>query len=519
MNIVITNARELIERYKGIDMSKIIEEKVGWIIKKGFEDHFRKIWIPEVKEDIILENLDYDEKKPIEVKQVEQPEQEEQEEYFDPKEFLYSKGANNKTGVEEYAINIQKIVNYFCEKYDFVSVDLGNKDQLFLYNGKYYEGKARGFIREKCEELLESYAKVNPINEIKEKIINKNYADRKIFEELNPNFIPLNNGVWDIGNKKLISHSPHYNFKTIIEIDYDKEATCPNWLHFLEETLYPQDIQVVQEWFGFQLLTEYLLKKAVILLGERDTGKTVFLEVLTNFIGERNKTGLSLQKISSGNDFVKLSLKDKYSNIYDDLSSKDMNDGGNFKVATGGGNISAEEKFGGFHQFRNYAKHSFATNKIPPVNDTDDMAYYSRWIVLRFDNVPDKLDLNLKKKLFKENQGILNWALEGLYRLLGKGSFSYTNSPLEVKKIMEMSGDQLIQFGEACLDPMEGGKVTKDQMYMVYSTWANRNKKPLLSKEQLGRRLNRKVPYLLSKRDVERYWANVKFKSDVVGLV
>jgi hypothetical protein len=67
--------------------------------------------------------------------------------------------------------------------------------------------------------------------------------------------------------------------------------------------------------------------------------------------GERNKTGLSLQKITGGSDFTKLSLKGKHANIYDDLSSKDINDGGSFKIATGGGFISAEEKFGDCVQF------------------------------------------------------------------------------------------------------------------------------------------------------------------------
>ena len=318
--------------------------------------------------------------------------------------------------------------------------------------------------------------------------------------------------MFDIENKQLLPHTPEAYFKTVIPIDYNKEAKCPLWFNFLEETLYPEDIPVIQEWFGFQLYREYLIKKAIICLGQRDTGKTVLLEVLTNFIGEKNKTGISLQNIGNGSEFIKLSLRDKHSNIYDDLSSKDINDGGNFKIATGGGNISAEEKFGDYYQFRNYAKHTFATNKIPPVKDNDDMAYYSRWMIIRMDNQPEKKDLFLKKKIFKENSGILNWALEGLYRLLDKGDFSYNKSPEEVKRIMEMSGDPLIQFGEEVLK-YGIGNVSKDNMYEIYSIWANEFDKPMLSKEQLGRRLNQKVKYLVAKNGAkERYWDNVKIK-------
>ena len=72
-----------------------------------------------------------------------------------------------------------------------------------------------------------------------------------------------------------------------------------------------------------------------------------------------------------------------------------------------------------------------------------------------------------------------------------------------------MSGDCLIQFGEEVLEQSDE-KISKEKMYEVYCVWANENKKPILSKEQLGRRLNQKVTYLVAKKgSKERFWANV----------
>ena len=83
-----------------------------------------------------------------------------------------------------------------------------------------------------------------------------------------------------------------------------------------------------------------------------------------------------------------------------------------------------------------------------------------------------------------------------------------TNHSIDLK-IMEMSGDPLIQFGVEVLE-QSGEKVSKEQMYEVYSMWANETDKPILSKEQLGRRLNQKVKYLVAKTGAkERYWDNV----------
>ncbi len=416
---------------------------------------------------------------------------------------------------KKYVLDIDEVADYFCKEYSFVTIPNDQRDVLYMFNGKYYERGAKSFIKKHCEKLLGKYAKINPITEIIAKIERRKHVPQEEFEIVDENLIPIENGIWNIKEKKLMYHSPKYYFKTIIPIIYNEDAKCPKFFKFLEEALYPEDMKTLQEWFGFQLFRKYFIKKAIILLGETDTGKTVLIDVLTKFIGDINKTGLSLQKISGGNDFVKLSLKDKHSNIYDDLSSQDLSDGGNFKVATGGGNISAEEKFGGFYQFRNYAKHTFATNKIPPVKDSDDMAYYSRWIIFRLDNPPEKKDPFLKDKLTTEEElsGMFNWALEGLYSILEDGDFSYNKTPKEVKVIMEMSGDNLIQFGGEALEQEDGHKITKENMYEIYCFWANKNKKPVLSKEQLGRRLNQKITYLISKRSKERYWENVNLKS------
>ncbi len=417
---------------------------------------------------------------------------------------------------KSYIVDVEEVANWLCDKYDFITLAGKKRDVLWIYNGKFYEQTGRQFIRETCEKILGKYAKNNPLNEITSKVERRNYQDSKIFDEIDINLLPLKNGVFNLKTKKIEPHNPEKRFTTILPINYDAEAKCPVWLNFVSEAIYPEDVPVLQEWFGFNLYRKYLIKKALICLGDTDTGKTVMLDSLTGFVGEENKTGISLQNISSSNDFTKLFLRRKYSNIYDDLSSKDMSDGGNFKVATGGGYISAEEKFGDYAQFKNYAKHTFATNKIPPVKDTDDMAYYSRWIIIRFDNTPKEMDLFLKEKILKEKDGIFNWALVGLYRLLKTGCFSYKKTPEEVRKMMEMSGDPLIQFGEAVLEKEAGARISKEDMYEVYILWANEEEKPLLSKEQLGRNLNQKVTYLVPKKDKERFWANGVIKEEWV---
>jgi P4 family phage/plasmid primase-like protien len=426
-------------------------------------------------------------------------------------DFIITKYKDNGE-VKSKKVDIEKVSNYLLQKHNFKTWFGKKSDYCFNFDGKIYSTKSRGLVKVECEELLNSYCRKNLVEEIYDKIKRKSKIEREEFEKLDTNYIPLENGIWDIENKKLIPHSKDFNFTFLIPQEFHEDAKCPNWFKFIDESLYPEDIPVMQEWFGFLLYREYFIKKGIICVGEQNTGKSVLLDTAIKFIGDLNKCGLSLQKITSGSDFTKLSLKGKHANVYDDLSSNDLSDGGAFKVATGGGYISGEEKFGEYQEFRSFAKQMFATNKIPPVKDNDDLAYFGRWIVFKFDNVPEKLDPFLRKKLWskEEMSGILNWALEGLYRLLENGKFSYRKDSEEIKLVMEMSGNPLAQFSGEVLQKEDGNVITKDEMFKYYSLWCSETNRPRLSKEMLGRRLESACSYILATKDKARIWKNAK---------
>ncbi len=336
--------------------------------------------------------------------------------------------------------------------------------------------------------------------------------DREEFEDIPEELICLENGIYNIKTKKLEEHNPKYYFKTKLSIDYNKEADCILIKKFLQDILYDEDIPVMQEWFGYNLYKRYFIKKAMILFGIKDTGKTILLNLLMAFISRKNTCGISLQRISSGDKFALSSLKDKFANVFDDLSSQDLKDQGGFKIATGGGFITAEYKFGDSFQFLNHAKHIFATNKIPPVEDVEDDAYYDRWLPIPFDNQFEKKDQDkflLDKLTTKEElSGLLNYALKGLERLLDTGVFSYKKDSDEIRRIMERHSDSLSAFVQDVLFEKTGNKITKEDMYNIYSIYVKDNKLSKLSKTQLGRRLQKYCYYILAKHGRKRYWIN-----------
>jgi len=440
--------------------------------------------------------------------------------------FLYDVG-NGKLRV-----CINTTANYIKDQKPIKTIWGTKNETCWVYNKGVWKPNGREYIKTMTEELINDHCKTNTVNEIYDKIKRTTNISWEQFNKTPIGKVCLKNGVYDFKTMTLEEHNPNYYFKSQIPIKYNKKAKCPTIMNFFEQTFYPEDLPIIQEWIGFQLFNQYFIKKAVILFGEKDTGKTVFLNLLTTFIGKPNCAGLSLQQISNGNTFSKACLKDKYANIFDDLSSTDIMDNGGFKIATGGGYITGEVKFGDQFQFLNYAKHTFACNKIPNVKEVEDDAYFSRWIPIPLDNqVPNEdRDTFLINKLTAETElsGLLNWAIEGLKRLLKKGGFSYDKTCQEIKTIMTRHGNSLVAFSQDCLKRDDGHEIVKRDLYEVYTKYCQLTDRPRMSYNQVSRSLSKITGYVTAKRDSSgktRVWSNVSVnkryffeKSDLKSL-
>jgi len=417
------------------------------------------------------------------------------------------------------SISIPNFVDYILTRFNFKTINGTKTDQIYIFEGGIYRLKGEQVIKKFSEEKLGKYSKTNLVKEIIEKIKRKTMIDFEDFDITPIHLIPLENGMYNIHTNTLEEYNSELYFKFKLPVYFDVNANCDMFLKLINEILYPQDIDIIQEWFGFCLYRKYFIKKGCIWVGESDTGKTTLLKILEGLIGEKNLSGLSLQRISANDKFGLSSLHNKQLNSYDDLSSRDINDGGGFKIVTGGGRITAERKFGDSFKFMNYSKLLFACNKIPPVKDIDDPAYFSRWIPVSFDNQVEVAEQNpnLAEECLKESSGIFNWTLIGLIRLLKNNKFSFYGSPDEVKTIMCRSGNPLYSFAQDVLERDDGGEISKEQIYQIYLIYVNEKGHSSLSKEQLGRQLKKVVSYIDQGKKNVRHWKNVKINSRYDG--
>ena len=414
------------------------------------------------------------------------------------------------------------LAKYIVNKYSIVTI--GEKDrEIYVYQNGYYKLAENIIIFPEVQRILAQYVNKNAKMETLHKIADMTSFPRSVFMQTDSKFIPLRNGVYNFETEELLPHSPEYRFTYQLPINYKKDAVCPKTEAFFDQILTPEQKIIIEEWIGFYFLRNYMFKKAIVFVGEGDTGKTTLLEVITYLLGRDNLSAISLQKMSS-DKFSAAHLYNKHGNLVDELSAKDISDTGAFKMATGGGSITGEYKFGNQFSFCNFSKFTFACNRIPDVTDTNDEAYFNRWIVIRFENTITKKIPNFINTLTTEEErsGLFNVAMNGLRRLLKQGKFSYGNDANETKTEMMRSGSSIAMFASDMLEREEENEMSKEDMYEYYIDYCKEKNISTQTIKMLGMKLPDYVSYISDglinglnsrgKPERVRGWKNVKIK-------
>lgn len=210
--------------------------------------------------------------------------------------------------------------------------------------------------------------------------------------------INLRNGVYDIWEDRLYPHDPKYYFKYRLDIDYDNTATCDNFIKFLNEMFQDrEDIDTIRKWFGYHFLKGNREQKALFICGESGSGRSTLLSILQEFLGKEGYSTHSLQAFCDSDSYAVADLYKKLANIHADMSVANVKDISMFKMLTGGDYVPAREIYKGPFTFRNYAKLTFACNKLPNLNQAimRDVAFWRRVMVIETIKIYRKLNRGL----------------------------------------------------------------------------------------------------------------------------
>ena len=187
------------------------------------------------------------------------------------------------------------LAQYITHKYSIITVG-EHEREVFVYQDGYYRPAENLIIFPEVQRILCEQVNKNAKTETLHKIQDMTIAERSIFETAPMSKIPMANGVYDYETKEFGPHLPDFHFTFQFPIKFDINATCPKTEAFFDQVLTPEQKIIMEEWLGFYFVRNYMFKKAMIFVGEGDTGKTTLLEVITNLLGHQNISSISLQK-------------------------------------------------------------------------------------------------------------------------------------------------------------------------------------------------------------------------------
>lgn len=310
----------------------------------------------------------------------------------------------------------------------------------------------------------------------------------------NINALNFKNGVFDLDSGKLIPHSPNNSlFTTILGYSYDKNAKCPIFEKFIDETVcYDKQLKIViQEVFGYCLSTRTDAEKAFFFHGTGCNGKSVLDSIMQSVIGEEQSCAISLESLNK--TFSMSGFIGKRLNIA--AENEKLTNSEKLKTLISCDRINIPVKYRDDWTGKLYCKHIFLMNSLPTTPDVTN-GFFRKIMIIPFRNIvsPEKIDSNLSKKLLSELPGIFNWAYNGYLRLVNN-HFKFSQC-VAIDSIMEEYKNRENPTGEffhSTYEVCPENKIKKSSIYEKYVEWSADTGHTLMSRNKFYNALQLKA--------------------------
>ena len=383
-----------------------------------------------------------------------------------------------------YINNLEKIYSLRDDK----------KEELWIYKDGVYVPEGKSYIKEICRDFLDFAFTERFCNEVISKISVDNLINHEdFFNNVYLDEIPVLNGILNLRTKELSSFTPEKIFFSKINAEYDVDKDCPKLKRFFHEILQEEDFPAMQELFGFCLWKENFTETSFLFRAGGSNGKSKTIEIIKEFLNPANCVSVPLSQLEDGGSFKIIELHHKLVNVAGELSKSALQETDIFKSLTGRDTVTADRKFLRPISFVNYAKMIFNCNDRPPTYDLSD-GFFRRWIVFhfkkkfvskeKFETIPENerknigiKDPDIVQKLCDPDEfsGLLNWALQGLHRLLDNKEFSNTKSTEDTREEWLKDSNNFVVFFEKNMNLSRGHLVSKDDLRTAYTEFCSVN--------------------------------------------
>ncbi len=404
------------------------------------------------------------------------------------------------------------------EDHDFAHIK--DSGQLLVYSNGYYQENGEKIIKKECDRRLGDEVRRRRQEEVAAILKNRNLVRRSDFQPPSTK-VNFNNCVFDFEEWQQYEHSPDYNFKHKLPVNWNPEAKDNDAvLEFIDEIVKDKEqAKTLQEMAGYAMVPNNGLEKAFMLIGQGSNGKSMLIDVLKELLGDNysNKSVTALEE----ERFATHELYGALAVIDDDHTSQKIRTAKTFKSITGGSDITAEIKYGGHYNFRPFCTPVFACNELPRTNDTST-GFFRRWMLMEFpyeftedpegeyekERVP-KLKLRNKLTQTEALESFAYWAMAAFKDVWRNGQFTFDQSIEDTKQKWREFSRPVMRFiekyvrqgvtktaaeqkseSQSSVGEYDYDYVRKDYLHEVISCYCEAKSQSPPSKKSLTRALN-----------------------------
>lgn len=342
-------------------------------------------------------------------------------------------------------------------------------NQLHLYkNGIYVSGQ------DEIESVMIQH--IPQLNRAKRTEV-MSYLDILIRENTpttDANMIAFRNGLYDVMNDTFVPFTHEHIITNKIGWDFNPSA----YYQLTDDTLNKMSCNdttiraLMEEVIGYCFYRRNEMGKFFILTGEKNNGKSTFLDMIVTLLGDSNISALDLKELSER--FKTAELFGKLANIGDDIGDEFVANTGVLKKLVTGDRLNVERKGQNPFDFNNYSKLLFSANSIPRMGKgKDSAAILRRMVIIPFDAKFSKDDPDyqpfIKYKLRKQEsmEYLIQVGIQGLKRILINQQFTESERvQAEIDEYEETNNPIIAFFKE--LDRSEIENEPTNEVYKKY---------------------------------------------------
>jgi P4 family phage/plasmid primase-like protien len=331
-----------------------------------------------------------------------------------------------------------------------------------------------------------------------------------------PMLLGVGNGVFDLKEMGLLPADPKLLISRQVHANYNRAATCPLWLKFLDEIFMgDQDvINYIQKALGYSLTGDVSEELLHFCYGHGKNGKSVMANVIVKIMGDYVQTAnfdlLAMKDSTASNDVARLVGARMV--MANETRENQRLDDQKLKALVSTEKITARFMYAEYFEFWPQFKIWLRGNYKPIITDSSNGAWRRMRLVPFEYQVPhDKTDFKLEQKLLAEKEGILAWMIDGC-QLWQQERLAPPKRIEDASRIYQDESDMLGEFLEDCCEIGADKCETQKAVYGTYKGWTLKNGTHPTSQKSFTRQLGSRgvdTKRVKAQGDTKRYYVGL----------